>query len=88
MKQVEDETEQARREMIKNGVPEERLKLATKRWTTEELVKEFDVLRFLAPFVIARRKSDHRIGSLEFTHEPRFYFNWTEQDDEMKEIPR
>jgi hypothetical protein len=31
---------------------------------------------FMAPFVIVTRKSDGAKGSLEFTHNPRFYFNF------------
>jgi hypothetical protein len=30
----------------------------------------------MAPFVIVTRKSDGAKGSLEFTHNPRFYFNF------------
>jgi hypothetical protein len=36
------------------------------------------VLGFQAPFVIARRKADDAVGSLEFTHQPRVYFGWVE----------
>jgi hypothetical protein len=32
----------------------------------------------LAPYVIVRRKVDGAVGSLEFQHQPRFYFNWQE----------
>lgn len=45
-------------------------------WDTEELRAEFEVLGFLAPFVCVRRKSDGQKGSLEFQHNPRFYFNF------------
>jgi hypothetical protein len=45
-------------------------------WDTSELAGEFDVLGFLAPFVVVRRKSDGAKGSLEFQHAPRFYFNF------------
>ena len=30
----------------------------------------------MAPFVAVRRKSDGAKGSMEFTHSPRFYFNF------------
>lgn len=45
-------------------------------WTTPELDLEFTVLGFAAPYVIVERKSDGKRGSLEFQHEPRFYFKW------------
>ena len=45
-------------------------------WTTSELNSDYEVLGFMAPFVVVRRKSDGRKGSLEFQHGPRFYFNF------------
>jgi hypothetical protein len=45
-------------------------------WTTVELQEEFEVIAFLAPFVEVRRKADGIKGVLEFTHEPRLYFNF------------
>lgn len=45
-------------------------------WSTSELGGDFEVLGFMAPFVVVRRKSDGRKGSLEFQHGPRFYFNF------------
>jgi len=45
-------------------------------WTTEELGRDFIVTGFMAPLVVVRRKSDGKVGSLEFCHSPRFYFNW------------
>lgn len=47
-------------------------------WTTEELTKDFEVLGFMAPYVVVRRRSDGKKGSLEFTHSPRVYFGWVE----------
>jgi hypothetical protein len=52
-----------------------------KVWNPAELAVEFDVLIFLAPFVVVKRKTDGRQGSLEFQHEPRLYFNWQEDVD-------
>lgn len=49
-----------------------------KVWDTEELRTQFEVLGFMAPFVVVRRRSDNRKGSLEFQHHPRFYFSFTE----------
>jgi hypothetical protein len=53
---------------------------ATKQqtWTTEELQRDFEVLGFMAPFVVVRRRVDGKKGSLEFTHNPRVYFAWRE----------
>ena len=45
-------------------------------WDTDELREEFEVTGFLAPFVVVRRKSDGKKGSLEFQHSPRFYFGF------------
>lgn len=50
----------------------------TKEWTTEELQRDFEVIGFLAPYVVVRRRSDGKQGSLAFTHHPRRYFNWQE----------
>ncbi|MFZ4397439.1 MAG: hypothetical protein ACOYOU_17640 [Kiritimatiellia bacterium] len=47
-------------------------------WNPTELAAAYKVVRFMAPFVIVRRKADGKIGSLEFQHAPRFYFNWQE----------
>ena len=44
--------------------------------TTDEVREKFDVISFLAPFVMVERKSDGVKGTLEFTHMPRFYFNF------------
>lgn len=49
-----------------------------KVWDTQELQKDFIVESFLAPYVVVRRKSDDKQGSLQFQHMPRYYFNWQE----------
>jgi hypothetical protein len=43
-------------------------------WDTTELARDFEVLGFLAPYVVVQRRSDGVKGSLEFQHYPRFYF--------------
>lgn len=48
-------------------------------WDTQELQKDYIVVGFQAPYVVVERKSDGLQGSLEFSHFPRFYFNWKEQ---------
>lgn len=45
-------------------------------WTTSEMGNDFNVTGFMAPYVVVKRKSDGKVGSLEFTHMPRFYFNF------------
>lgn len=74
-----------RQEMIRAGQPQRDLEraegLGQPTWTTAELQEEFEVMGFQAPFVVARRKSDGKVGSLEFVHNPRVYFGWREHDD-------
>jgi hypothetical protein len=43
-------------------------------WDTQELARDFEVLGFLAPYVVVRRRADGCKGSLEFQHHPRLYF--------------
>jgi len=79
----EDDTEQIRRaEQARiNAIRAERTQLEEehgKVWDTDELRAEFEVQGFMAPFVVARRRSDGKVGSLEFQHSPRYYFGWTE----------
>ena len=45
-------------------------------WDTKELQADFDVLGFCAPHVVVKRKADGVAGSLEFTHMPRYYFQF------------
>ena len=71
-----DDTESFRREMLQTGQPYVDLARADQRWDTDQLRAEFEVLGFLAPFVVVRRKSDNVKGSMEFTHNPRWYFNF------------
>lgn len=74
-----DQTESIRREMTQsiNAVEGSREYLESKYgqvWDTSELQQEFSVEAFMAPFVLARRKSDGIRGTLKFQHSPRFYF--------------
>ena len=48
----------------------------TQKWNTEELIRDFTVDGFMAPFVVVTRKVDGVKGSLEFTHNPRVYYNF------------
>lgn len=77
---MKDETESLRRQRLAeiNAEPGSREALEAqhgKVWSTDELREEFEVLGFMAPFVIVRRSNGVK-GSLEFQHNPRFYFNW------------
>ena len=73
-----DNTESFRREMLATGQPHIDLAHDDQRWDTDQLRAEFEVIGFLAPFVAVRRKADGVKGSMEFTHSPRFYFNFVE----------
>jgi hypothetical protein len=74
-----DETETIRREMLATGQPHRDLAQTTgQQWSTDQLCEEFEVIGFMAPFVVVRRRADGVKGSLEFTHSPRIYFNWQE----------
>lgn len=76
-----DPTESIRRQELAqiNAEPGSREVLEAKHgqvWDTDELRQEFDVLGFMAPFVVVQRKSDGMRGSLKFQHSPRFYFDF------------
>jgi hypothetical protein len=71
-----DETESVRRAMLAAGQPEFDMALATERWDTAALARDFIVHGFMAPFVVVTRKSDGVKGSMEFLHSPRWYFNF------------
>jgi hypothetical protein len=45
-------------------------------WSTDEMVMDFEVIGFLAPFCDVIRKSDGMRGTLEFQHSPRLYFRF------------
>lgn len=45
-------------------------------YDTSEAQEKFDFIGFGAPFVVVVRKSDGVKGSLEFSHSPRFYFDF------------
>lgn len=71
-----DSTEAYRRTLIETGETYRDLAKAHQRWDTAQLQRDFIVHSFLAPFVVVTRKSDNKKGSMEFTHSPRFYFNF------------
>jgi len=76
-----DPTEAIRRQRLAeiNAEPGSREALESQHgqvWDTQELGRDFQVLGFAAPLVVVRRKSDGVRGSLEFQHQPRFYFSF------------
>ncbi len=79
-----DETEEIRRVMQAeiNAEAADRAALEEVQgqvWDTDELRRDFEVLGFMAPFVVVKRKADGVKGSLLFQHSPRFYFNFTQE---------
>jgi len=78
---MSDPTEATRRERLIeiNSETTEREALGTRYgqiWDTRDLARDFIVLGFSAPLVVVERKVDGVRGSLEFQHQPRFYFNF------------
>ena len=78
---MNDPTEADRRERLAeiNTEPGSREALEAehgKVWDTGQLRQDFEVIGFLAPLVVVRRKADGVKGSLEFQHMPRLYFNF------------
>ena len=76
-----DLTEAIRRERLVeiNAAPGSRAALEAQYgqvWDTDQLRNDFDVIGFLAPLVVVRRRSDGRKGSMEFQNSPRLYFNY------------
>ena len=78
---MNDPTEAIRRQRLAeiNAEPGIREALESQHgqvWDTQELRRDFQVLGFAAPLVVVRRNSDGVRGSLEFQHQPRFYFSF------------
>lgn len=48
-------------------------------WTTDEMARDFEPIGFLAPYIVVRRRADGVKGTLEFTHSPRVYFDFQEE---------
>lgn len=78
---MSDPTETIRRQQLAeiNAEPGSREALQAQHgqvWSTSELQDDFLVLGFLAPYVVARRRSDGVRGSLMFQATPRYYFGF------------
>jgi len=83
---MSDPTEGVRRMMVNeiNSNPGEREaleKVQGQVWDTQQLGQDFDVMGFMAPFIIVRQKSTGKKGTLFFQHSPRFYFGWSPDDE-------
>jgi hypothetical protein len=79
---MNDPTETARRERLAeiNADPGSREALEAQYgqvWDTQQIAQDFEVIGFLAPLVVVRRKADGMKGSLELQHgPPRLYFSF------------
>jgi hypothetical protein len=78
---MSDPTESARRQMLVeiNVAPGSREFLEAKHgqvWDTDQLQDDFEVLGFMAPMIVVRRRADSVKGSLMFQGSPRFYFGF------------
>lgn len=79
---MSDPTEAARHERLVeiNAEPGSRAALEAKYgevWDTDQLADAFEVIGFMAPLVVVKRRADNVKGSLEFQHgPPRLYFNF------------
>jgi hypothetical protein len=93
MNPTHDETEDVRvkRMAVVNDAVESQDPMAERKrleaqqgqvWDAAQLAHDFEVLGFMAPYVVVHRRSDERKGSLEFQHYPRFYFNFVADDAE------
>ncbi len=84
---MDDPTEAIRRQRLAeiNAEPGSRKALEAEHgqvWDTDELRRDFEVIGFMAPLVVVRRKADGVKGSLEFQHgPPRLYFNWQRHEE-------
>ena len=79
-----DQTEAFRRQRIADLNPGVGKAALERRYGTvlnpKEIAAVYEVIGFMAPIAIVKRKADGKVGSLEFQHEPRFYFNWKEDN--------
>jgi len=83
---MNDPTESIRRELVaainvEPGSRESLEQMYTDVYDKAEVEAKFEVISFAAPFMIVRRKSDDAKGTLMFQHSPRFYFEFTADED-------
>lgn len=48
------------------------------KMTTEEMLDQYTVIGFSYGMCVVQRKSDGMKGTLDFDHEPRYYYNFVE----------
>lgn len=89
---MNDPTECIRRQRLFeiNARPGNRVELEAQYgqvWNTVELSRDFEVIGFLAPWVAVRRLSDGHLGTLEFQHCERLYFNFQPDVDGAEPDP-
>lgn len=82
---TEDPTEEIRKRQVReiNAKPGSREELEAKYgqvWDTKELGADFEVMGFMAPYTVVRRRADGVLGSMMFQHYPRFYFEFKEDE--------
>ena len=78
---MSDPTETIRKEMLIeiNANPGSREALEAEHgqvWDTKQLGEDFEVLGFMAPFVVVKKRSNGIRGSLLFQHHPRLYHSF------------
>lgn len=83
---IDEEIEKARyAELVRiNGEASDRATLEARYgqvWSTDELSREYEVVGFLAPYAVVKRRSDGVMGSVAFQHHPRFYFAFQEDKE-------
>jgi len=49
-------------------------------WNTQELQEDFEVVGFAMGLCAVRRKSDGKLGSVQFDHAPRRYYDFVEAE--------
>ena len=82
---MSDPTEGIRRELVEtinsNSITKDALEKIYGKgnvFTTEDVRERFEVLGFMAPYVVVEEKKTGIKGSLMFQHSPRFYFGFQE----------
>jgi len=83
-----DTTEEHRRSEQQriNSTPRTREELesgGSEVWDTTELLRDFTVQGFMAPFAFVTQKSDGMSGTVTFQHEPRLYFDFLPETQEQ-----
>lgn len=78
---MSDPTEAARRQLLaeSDSAPAGREALEAEHgevYDTTEMTSAFEVVGFMAPFVVVRRRADGVKGSLQFQPSPRLYFGF------------